>query len=184
MNHLTSTSTPIPPEGTTTDPAPATQPERFTIKAWLEQDRSIKRGELCLAAMIKGWDPLDGAESVELSKDELDAALLEARHKFTDIRGPHAANKTHLIADNTLLVCIIAKQPTPSIIDRFMEGLLDEGGKSKAQAQKQLFIDCVMWPPPAERTALLDRFPTLPYSFGGQLFNRASGVKEDQEKKR
>jgi len=178
-------STPVPPSLDTPAPAaPEQPPERFTIKAWLEQDRSIKRGEICLAAMMKGWDPQDGAETIELSKDELDAALHEARHKFTEIRGPHAINKTHLIADNTLLVCIVAKQPTGAVIDRFMAGLLDEGGQAKAQAQKQLFLDCVMWPAPADRTALLERFPTLPYSFGGQIFNRASGVKEEQEKKR
>ena len=93
-----------------------------------------------------------------------------------------AQKRAYLIADNTLLVCIVAKQPTGAVIDRFMAGLLDEGGQAKAQAQKQLFLDCVMWPAPADRTALLERFPTLPYSFGGQIFNRASGVKEEQEK--
>jgi len=160
---------------------------RYSIKDWLEQDSTIKREDLCLYVTLKGLNPDTAYEGIEFTHAELGAALAEVadlRAKVQQDNNLSAENSAVVTSREGAMVGFICRRPTAAISERFMNSLLSDSAKDKTAAQRQIFNDCVLWPLPERRQQILGRYTMMVYGLGAQLYEIASGVKIDSEKKR
>lgn len=164
------------------------EPEpKIALSEWFQQDRTLKRSELCLAAMLKGWAPESDLDEILLTKTELDALIRDTRIQFRQICNSHGivdTKKAYIIPSEGLLVAFICKRPTQAAIERVMQALFSDEPAVKAGAHKTLFNDCVLWPDAPKRTALFNDYAGMQHTLGGVLHQKSTGAKEALEKKR